>query len=325
MPRYFVLFYAAMALLPIVLLALLISVALAHGAYAYYIIQVLALDLLVYAVLGYAEAFTGRRAVNRMGAEDRRTRHAAQAAGDGIVLQVQRFDGASKSMKTAEYTVRADNYTTVLDALLSVKQEQDSSLSMRYSCRMGVCGSCGVVINGKPALACETNARACCKDNKVSVGPMLAHPLVKDLVDDFDDFFEKHISVQPGIVAESQAARLSPARPLVQRHEQLEKFLPYSYCIMCGLCLDACPVVNTNAEFVGPQALSQAYRYLKDSRDKKGDERIKIIDKLTGLWGCEYAGACSEVCPKGVDPASAIQLLKAEAAKSYLEFKNVSE
>ena len=87
---------------------------------------------------------------------------------------------------------------------------------------------------------------------------------------------------------------------------------------MCALCIDACPVTNTNPDFVGPQALSQVYRYHKDSRDQEGQKRLDYVDTLTGAWGCEYAGACSKVCPKGVDPAAAIQMLKAELVENSL-------
>ena len=91
---------------------------------------------------------------------------------------------------------------------------------------------------------------------------------------------------------------------------------------MCGLCLDACPVANTTPEFTGPQALSQSYRYYNDSRDEMKEERLNVVDKLTGMWGCEFIGACSKACPKGVDPASAIQLLKTATAEEYIKKLN---
>ncbi len=304
-----------MTLLPVLVLALLLLLWLRNG-YVYYIIPLLAVDLLVFGALGFAETFTGKGASNRLLYEKVGKDKTAKNEKE-IVLEIDRFYSSEKSIKTKQYVVGTDKFTTVLDALIKIKQEQDGSLAVRYSCRMGICGSCGVVINGKPGLACEANAGACEKDGKVKVGPMLAHPLVKDLVNDFDDFFEKHIAVNPGIERQDSRDKFSSDKPYRQKQGDIDKFLPYSYCIMCGLCLEACPVVNTNSEFIGPQALSQAYRYLKDSKDQDGGGRIRAIDKLTGLWGCEYAGACSEACPKGVDPATAIQLLKAESAKSF--------
>jgi succinate dehydrogenase / fumarate reductase iron-sulfur subunit len=115
------------------------------------------------------------------------------------------------------------------------------------------------------------------------------------------------------MVREDKREKYKLGEAFGQSQEDVERFLPYSYCIMCGLCLDACPVINSNPKFIGPQALSQAYRYHKDNRDQAGDARLDLIDKIEGVWACEFAGSCSEVCPKGVGPAAAIQLLKAEA------------
>ncbi len=232
-----------------------------------------------------------------------------------ITLKIKRFNPTLGAFDMHAYGVAANRFTTVLDALLDVKEKKDSTISMRYSCRMGICGSCGVVINGKPALACETNVLNNLKEDVIEVGPMQGHPLLKDLVDDFDDFFKKHASIDPHLSRKNATEQYSAKKEYKQTQEEIEKFLPYSYCIMCGLCMDACPVVNTNPNFIGPQPLSQVYRYHADSRDQAGTERIAKVDILEDLWSCEFAGACSKVCPKGVDPATAIQLMKGEAVK----------
>ncbi|MCL4400938.1 MAG: succinate dehydrogenase iron-sulfur subunit [Candidatus Parvarchaeota archaeon] len=233
-------------------------------------------------------------------------------------FNVFRFDPKTQELKESKYTVGITEFSTVLDGLLSIKTKNDPSLSMRYSCRMGICGSCGMVINGKPSLACETNVTENLKDGKIEVSPMLGHPLLKDLVTDFDDFFEKHVAVSPYLFRKDLGEKYHPTKEYPQTKLELDKFLPFSYCIMCGLCVDACPVVNTNPEFIGPQALSQAYRYYADSRDEGGEIRLKQVDTLKGVWDCEYSGSCSEVCPKGVDPAFAIQLLKKEIVKDSI-------
>ncbi len=320
--RYFVLFYVAMAALPLLLLALTISYAFAFVSYLTPILLLLSLDLLVFGLLGLTEVLAGKKSPQsvRMGEVSKTVRlqeNPDNAKKESVTVAIERFDPRLKEMQTQKYKVPVDRSTTVLDALISIKSKQDNALAVRYSCRMGICGSCGLVINGKPALACESGALACSKDNKITVTPMLGHPLLRDLVTDFDDFFEKHMKIEPGLYRVNNAEKLDAQNVYEQTTEQMAEFLPYSYCIMCGLCNDACPVVNSNPAFAGPQALAQTYRYLKDSRDQKGDARITPVDRLTGLWGCEYAGACSAVCPKGVDPASAIQLLKAESAKSY--------
>ncbi len=231
-----------------------------------------------------------------------------------IRLTVKKFDPETRRFTEAGYEVQADKFTAVLDLLIAVKERQDHTLSMRYSCNMGICGSCGMVINGKPRLACETNVFSLGTD-AIRVGPMEAHPLLKHLVTDFDDFFAKHKSVKPWLVRKDIAEQRAAEKEYSQTRSQVDYFLDFAHCIKCGLCVDACPVNNTNPHFVGPQALSQAYRYNCDSRDEGERERLDLIDRMEGLWGCEYAGACSHVCPKGVDPALTIQLLKLDVLR----------
>ncbi len=234
-----------------------------------------------------------------------------------VELEVKRYDPEAGAFRRERYQVRADRFTTVLDALIDVKERLDPTLALRYSCNMGICGSCGMVINGRPRLACETNIFSL-GSGRLSVAPMEAHPLLRDLVTDFDDFFQKHSSVSPWLVREDRQEQFDAGQEYVQTDGQVDYFLNFAHCIKCGLCVDACPVSNTNPHFLGPQALSQAYRYNSDSRDQGEKERLESIDTMDGLWGCEFAGACSEVCPKGVDPALTIQLLKLATMKYRL-------
>jgi len=226
-----------------------------------------------------------------------------------IELVVKRYDPEGERFTESRFQVQADRFSTVLDMLLSVKERQDNTLAMRYSCNMGICGSCGMVINGKPRLACETNVYSL-GTSQIRIGPMEAHPLVKDLVTNFDEFFAKHKSVSPWLVRKDEEEKFRAEKEYQQTTSQLDYYLDFAHCISCGLCVDACPVSNTNTEFIGPQALGQAYRYSSDSRDEGEKLRLDKLDSMEGVWGCEYAGACSEVCPKGVDPALTIQLTK---------------
>ncbi len=226
-----------------------------------------------------------------------------------IGLEVRRFDPEKMTFTTSRYELEADRFTSVLDLLIAAKERQDHTLCMRYSCNMGICGSCGMVINGKPRLACETNVFSL-KTAHITAAPMEAHPNLKDLACDFDEFFAKHKSVKPWLMRKDMAEKYNTEKEYAQTRAQVDWFLDFAHCIKCGLCVDSCPVNNTNRAFVGPQALSQALRYNADTRDQGERERLDIIDEMDGLWGCEYAGACSEVCPKGVDPALTIQLLK---------------
>ncbi len=229
------------------------------------------------------------------------------------------FDADAGRFADREYTINPFPHETVLDALLKIKETKDATLSMRYSCRMGICGSCGMVVNGKPSLACHTPLSSL--EGTITVAPMIGHPVLRDLVNDFDDFFNKHKSVEPWIIAKDREKKFRPERPTKQSESNVERLLPFASCIKCGLCLDACPVVNTNPLFTGPQALAQAHKMELDQRDEGKKERSEKVDSWNGIWACEFIGACSVVCPKGVDPALAIQEMKIESMKRAAGFR----
>lgn len=232
-------------------------------------------------------------------------------------ITVNGFDRESEDFRSKDYAVAITDFTTVLDALLHIKERQDQNLSFRYSCRMGICGSCAMVINGEPRLACETIIKKM-HTQEIRVEPMRAHPLLKGLVTDFDDFFEKHKEALPWVIRNNAREKFRGRELYRQTAEERDSFLPFAECIKCGLCVDACPVSNTNKDFMGPQALAQAYRYNADSKDEGGAERLEKLDTIEAVWGCEFAGACSKVCPKSVDPALAIQMLKEDIAEYRL-------
>ncbi|HZS74776.1 MAG TPA: succinate dehydrogenase iron-sulfur subunit [Candidatus Nitrosotalea sp.] len=208
----------------------------------------------------------------------------------------------------SEFQIPVQKWTTVLEAILYVKQNFDHSVAVRYSCRQASCGSCGMKINGKPALACYTKISEL-NSNIVTVEPMNNFPIIRDLAVDFKQLISNHKKMKPFIIRED--SEVTPeSKEFIQTPQDLEKFLQFSYCIKCGLCNSACPTMATDTSFIGPQGLAQAYRYVADNRDKGKDERLKIVDDSHGIWRCHFAGSCSQVCPKGVDPAMAIQLLR---------------
>ena len=205
-----------------------------------------------------------------------------------------------------EFSVPYEKWTTVLDAILEVKRHLDHSVAVRYSCRQATCGSCGMMINGRPRLACFTKVSEL-GAGTVTVEPMANFPVIRDLAVGFDRLFGAHRSVRPYLVredteADTPAFRQSPA--------ELEGYIQFANCIKCGLCNAACPTMATDTAFAGPQALAQAYRYVADSRDRGRESRLRVIDDSHGIWRCHFAGSCSQVCPKGVDPAMGIQLLR---------------
>lgn len=210
--------------------------------------------------------------------------------------------------KFDEFKIPYQRWTTVLDAILEVKKHLDHSVAVRYSCRQASCGSCGMKINGRPALACFTKISELNSD-VITVEPMNNFPIIRDLAVGFERMFSTHKKIKPYII--NEGSEINPGtKEFLQTPADVEKYIQFSSCIKCGLCNSACPTMATDSSFVGPQALAQAYRYVADNRDKGKDDRLKIIDDSHGIFRCHFAGSCSQVCPKGVDPAMGIQLLR---------------
>lgn len=225
-----------------------------------------------------------------------------------VTVRIARYNPAADAKRRYEsYEVPVEKWTTVLDAILDIKKHLDHSVGVRYSCRQATCGSCGMMINGRPRLACFTKIDELDSD-VITLEPMNNFPIMRDLAVRFERMFAAHRAVKPFVMGETDVPENH--RDLVQTPEELERFVQFSGCIKCGLCNSACPTMATDSSFAGPQALAQAYRYAADSRDRGRDERLRIIDDSHGIWRCHFAGSCSQVCPKGVDPAMGIQLLR---------------
>jgi len=209
---------------------------------------------------------------------------------------------------------------SILEALQYIKDHLDSTISFRWSCRMAICGSCGMMVNGKPKLGCKSFLRDY-YPQKVTLEPLANFPIERDLVVVMDDFIEKLEEIKAYIIPEKNEAgesRCLSEGTYQQTPAQLEKFRQYSMCINCGLCYAACPQYALDNKFLGPAALALIARYERDNRDAGSAQRMKIVNQEEGVWGCTFVGYCSVVCPKDVDPAGAIQLLKVESSKDYL-------
>ena len=234
-----------------------------------------------------------------------------------ITLKVARYRPereAEPTFESFEVPLRED--WVVLDALNYIKDRVDGSLSYRWSCRMGVCGSCGMMVNGEPKLTCATFLSQY-TPGPVRVEPLRYFPIVRDLVIEMTDFMEKLKSVKPWIVRENEKP-LSEGEYL-QTPEQLDDYKQFSMCINCMLCYAACPVYGLDQHFIGPAAIALAQRYNKDSRDQGSAERLDILSQHEGIWGCTFVGECTKVCPKNVDPAGAIQQYKLTATKEWFK------
>jgi succinate dehydrogenase / fumarate reductase iron-sulfur subunit len=211
-----------------------------------------------------------------------------------------------------EYSVPVIKGMTVLDGLHWIKEHKDHTLSWRSSCRMGVCGSCGMFINGLPRLACN-NQIVHLHSEHIVIKPLPNFDIIRDLVPDLEGLFNKHRSVKPYLIRKDLEEQNLPTGEFFQSNQELVNYIQFAYCIKCGLCMAACPTVATSENYTGPQALTQGWRYTSDSRDEGAPERAKELYSAHGVYRCHFAGACSQVCPKGVDPALAIQMAKKDA------------
>ena len=206
--------------------------------------------------------------------------------------------------------------TSILDALNYIRDNLAPDLSYRSSCRMAVCGSCGMMINGKPGLACKTFIRDFKGSDTITLQPLENFPVERDLVTDISDMVQKIEGIKPYIVSDEQ---LKPDSTYRQTPKQLEKYRQFAQCINCGCCYAACPQYKLNKDFIGPAALTLMYRYNNDNRDQGSAERTRILSQDKGVWSCTMVGYCSDVCPKLVDPTSAIQLGKESSAFDYIK------
>jgi succinate dehydrogenase / fumarate reductase iron-sulfur subunit len=195
----------------------------------------------------------------------------------------------------------------VLDALIKIKSEHDSSVTFRRSCREGICGSCAMNIDGTNTLAC-TKAISDCASGPVKIYPLPHMPVVKDLVPDLTDFYEQHKSVKPWLQA---AEPESNGKERLQSPEDREKLDGLYECIMCACCSTSCPSYWWNGEkYLGPAVLLQAYRWIIDSRDEERVKRLKKVADELKLFRCHTIMNCTNTCPKGLNPAKAIGSIK---------------
>lgn len=221
-----------------------------------------------------------------------------------LTVNIQRYDPETEKVSTDTHELTVEKDMTVLDVLKHLNETLQVSLSYRSSCGMGICGSCGAVVNGKPVLMCSTF----CRDlpDEITIEPLRNFPVVKDLVVDTDNAMDK---LREALPYTSFVTRKN-AKITRQTPKQLEKLKQTSQCIKCMLCYSACPVYGLDNEFIGPAASATAYRYNKDVHDTIQNDRMNSLTSKDGVWKCSFIGECSVVCPKNVDPALAIQKLK---------------
>jgi fumarate reductase iron-sulfur subunit len=232
-----------------------------------------------------------------------------------ITIECLRYNPETDSApRYQSYPVPYAEEMSVLQGLQYIKDHLDGSLTFRWSCRMAVCGSCGHMVNGIPTVSCQAFLRNYFP-NTVRVEPLTHFPIVRDLVIDQSDFLKKLESIKPYVIPrEPKSVDEGPYR---QTPAQIDEYYQYAQCINCLLCYAACPQYGLNPNFTGPAALALLHRYNADSRDAGTRERMAVVNAEDGVWGCTLVSYCSEVCPKGVDPARAVNQNKINSTKDY--------
>ncbi len=222
-----------------------------------------------------------------------------------LTLKIRRYNPeVSDEPWWDEFTVKMEPTDRLLDALHEVKWRQDGTLALRRSCAHGICGSDAMLINGRNALACKVLVQDVAP--KATVEPIRGMPVLKDLIVDMDQFFEGYKSVLPFLVNDSG----EPDKERRQSPDERARFDDTTKCILCAACTTSCPIFWGDDEYVGPAAIVNAHRFIFDSRDEGGRERLKILSEKTGVFRCRTTFNCTDACPRGIQVTKAIQEVK---------------
>lgn len=233
---------------------------------------------------------------------------------DAVEFMVYRLDPSrDREAHYVVYDVPVRPGMTVLDGLIHIQRELDPTLSVRYSCRFKICGSCAVLVDGVQMLACETQVSSL--GRRVRVEPLPHFEVIKDLVVDIEPFLEQMEAAMPYIHPDPdvEEPRVDP--------EEFQKYRSPSSCIWCGACSSACPITATEPYYMGPAPLAQVYRFVVDSRELEEAKRLRLIradSSTSGVWRCHQVFACAEVCPKDINPGRHIAELKRLILRSRL-------
>jgi fumarate reductase iron-sulfur subunit len=230
-------------------------------------------------------------------------------------LKVSVWKGGAKGA-FQEFEVPRHPSQTVLDVVTYIQRALDPTLAYRYACRVGMCGSCAMTVNGVPRWTCRTHVDKVVTDDSLSIGPLRNLPVIRDLVTDMSQFFDKWARAK---------GQFSGNRT---RHEDFDQVKPSSSerlqadagieCIGCGVCYSACDVVSWNPDYLGPAALNRAWTLVKDERDGARLERLHAVAGDAGCHSCHTHMSCTERCPKRLSPTASIAGLKREVLKSFI-------
>jgi len=215
------------------------------------------------------------------------------------------------------YQVPRQDSQTVLDVVTWIQRRLDPTLAYRFACRVGMCGSCAMTVNGKARWSCRTHVAKVALDNRLTIGPLANLPIVRDLVTDMREFFDKWARAKgqfsPTATRRDDLARVAPAS---SARREIDAAIE---CIGCGICYASCDVVAWNPAYLGPAALNRAWTLVNDSRDGDQSARLAAVAGDAGCHACHTQSTCTERCPKLLSPTASIAGLKRATARAALK------
>ena len=234
-----------------------------------------------------------------------------------VALKIWRYDSSTGDRALKEYEVDAPEWVTLLDVLDMIKDRVDGTLSFRKSCRMMICGSCGMRMDGGAVLACKTRMKPIVEAGRVPVISAMGNlPIIKDLVVDMDPFWSKLRAMKPWLQPGYDDAH---ERERIVTQQQVNAIHKEALCINCGCCVSECNSMEADPDFLGPAALAKGFRFVGDVRDGAKIDRLENYNSEHGIWDCTRCYFCNERCPKGVDPRDAIAKLGAESVSEGID------
>ena len=230
-----------------------------------------------------------------------------------VTFKVHRYDPSTDGKGQFQaYSLDTEEEATVLDALMRIREEQDPTLAFRGTCRTGFCGDCTMRISRRNRIACCSTVGAALRDGEITVEPIRLINVAKDMMFDMDAMvYQKYKAVEPWI----EPAEPQPEREHLVPNEDIQKLRKIMSCTMCWLCDEGCSTMVVDRKFVGPAALTKAYRVVADPRDSRTTERLHKLSEANGMWDCCHCFEASEHCPKGIEPTERIFDLKDLAIK----------
>ena len=235
------------------------------------------------------------------------------------LVEVSRFDPElDTEARLVPYQVPPLDHMTVLDVLIYIQRYHDRSLSFRYACRLGMFCTCTVTVNGVPRWACRTSL-ANLQVETLRITPLQHLPVIKDVLVDFAPFMDKYRAAMPFFVSAQDAAEVAPISPTSPQRRAID---PHLECITCGACYASCTMLAHDPDYLGPAALNRAFTLVRDTRDEARQQRLAAVGGEHGCWRCHSLYNCTEVCPKHLNPTSAISGLKRAIVQDWFRRRN---